>query len=67
MKPQRFSDCVQCRGRIRWYPNLAADDSGRTGSWAHLNRADWINDPHDAVASEEAQRAAFGDDPEPES
>lgn len=38
----RRGECKHCAGQIYRYP------LGDTmGSWAHLNRADWIDSPHD--------------------
>lgn len=52
---QQSGECVTCGGQARFYPApvdedqaLAEtpDDVETTGTWTHLNPADWIGNPH---------------------
>lgn len=35
--------CTTCGGKIHRYPN---PNPASTDGWAHLDRADWIDNPH---------------------
>ncbi|GJJ24178.1 hypothetical protein [Mycolicibacterium mageritense] len=48
---QRSGTCRVCNGEGRFYPKPLAEDDmvaevETAGEWAHLNPADWINNPH---------------------
>lgn len=56
-RPERNGECATCHGQIRHYPPAAGPGPG---AWAHLNRADWMSNPHDpnpTAASIEAAQA----------
>lgn len=55
-RPIRNADCGTCGGQIRHYPSPAG--SAGPGAWAHLNRADWIGNPHEPNPTEAAITAA---------
>lgn len=55
-RPERTGVCGRCHGKIRYYPHFSGDVD--FGSWAHLDRADWIEDPHDPEPIPETLRAA---------
>lgn len=57
-RPERNADCTVCGGRIRHYPDPAGAGAG---AWAHLNRDDWLTDPHDPQPSADALAAALPD------
>ncbi|QEA10804.1 hypothetical protein [Mycobacterium phage Weirdo19] len=48
---QRSGTCKVCEGPVRSYP-VPVDDEGATVAdndtdrWAHLNPADWMDNPH---------------------
>jgi hypothetical protein len=59
MKPERNGTCAVCDGRIRYYPpGLASGDPYANTSWAHLNRADWIDNPHSPQPTPQSLEAA---------
>lgn len=57
-RPVRNGTCKTCGGRIRHYPAEALVDSASTARWAHLDRADWIDNPHDPDPTDESIAAA---------
>ncbi|MCV7208762.1 hypothetical protein [Mycolicibacterium canariasense] len=60
-RPVRNGTCKVCTGAVRHYPPPAGVDG--PGAWAHLNRADWIDNPHDPDPTDEAIAAAQVPDP----
>lgn len=54
-RPVRNGECATCHGQIRHYPPPAEDGPG---AWAHLNKADWIKNPHEPNPTEAALEAA---------
>lgn len=44
-RPERNGECATCHGQIRHYPPPASGPG--PGAWSHLNRADWMTNPHD--------------------
>lgn len=54
-RPTRNGTCRKCHGRIRHYP---APGDGGSGAWAHMDRTDWLDDPHDADPTDESIAAA---------
>jgi hypothetical protein len=47
----RDGTCTTCAGRIYRYPHPQRD---HLDVWAHLDRADWIDNPHDPVPRQDA-------------
>lgn len=48
----RDGTCKTCDGKIWRYPHPEPDQF--PDKWAHLNRADWIDNPHEAEPVEES-------------
>jgi hypothetical protein len=56
--PKRHHTCKTCNGRIHFYPQpgqaLPPRGAGGylhehvSGAWAHLDRKDWLDNPHPA-------------------
>ena len=44
--------------KIRYYPPNDVAPIPRAGTWAHLNREDWIDRPHEAEPTAESARKA---------
>lgn len=45
--PSRYADCKTCGGRIHHYPPPSSDIAApAAGTWVHLSRADWVDNPH---------------------
>lgn len=53
-RPERNGTCSICRGKVRHYPSLTEGP----GQWAHLDRSDWIDNPHDPAPTTESVAAA---------
>lgn len=53
----RDGTCTTCSGRIYRYPHPHSD---HPDVWAHLDRADWIDNPHDPVPHTDAHCACGG-------
>lgn len=53
----RDGTCTICSGRIHRYPHPQRD---HPDDWAHLDRADWIDDPHPAVPRVDAECGCGG-------
>lgn len=49
---QKSGVCTVCGGPVWFYPapiDPVDDPAGEQGTWAHLDRADWVDTPHDAA------------------
>lgn len=60
VKGQRSSTCQRCDGHIRYYPRPGVDEDTAladeaVGNWAHMDRADWVDDPHEPVPVEDEE------------
>lgn len=52
VRGQRSGKCRKCDGPIRYYPRPGVDEDTAeadeaVGNWAHMNSADWLDDPHE--------------------
>lgn len=51
VRGQRTGKCRKCDGALRYYPRpgAAEDTAGPevVGQWAHVDRRDWLDDPHE--------------------
>lgn len=54
-RKQASGICVTCGGRAHFYPQPvddatalaeSPDDAPTTGTWVHLDVADWVDNPH---------------------
>lgn len=62
VKGQRSATCLTCKaagrtGHIRYYPRPGVDEDTAAadeavGNWVHLDRADWVDDPHEPLPDE---------------
>jgi hypothetical protein len=54
--PKRNGVCKTCGGRIYHYPPPDPITAGSLGIsvWAHVERADWVDNPHAAEPEENA-------------
>jgi hypothetical protein len=52
--------CATCDGRIRMYPRVGMSPAYReqTEYWSHIDREDWIDNPHKPEPTEESLRKA---------
>ncbi|MCV7230646.1 hypothetical protein [Mycolicibacterium komossense] len=69
-RPERNGTCEICDGKVRYYPPVeqivTADPNAvdsfppnvPAGKWAHLDRADWIDNPHEPAPTKESIAAA---------
>lgn len=55
---ERNGECQTCNGRIRFYPATNQLDQDDIGRWSHLDRADWISNPHDPAPTADTLAAA---------
>ena len=55
---ERNGDCKTCGGRIRFYPAANQLDQSSVARWTHLNREDWITNPHEAAPTDDTLAAA---------
>ena len=59
MRGEKRGTCKTCKGAIHFYPArhdaepVVVGDAA-VGAWAHLDPADWVDNPHQAEPAEEA-------------
>lgn len=53
-RPDRNGECKTCGGKIRHYPHVSV----AARQWAHMDRADWIDNPHDPDPTDASLAAA---------
>ena len=64
MRAEKRDTCQTCRGPIHFYPARVDGAEpvvvGETviGAWAHLNPADWVDNPHPAEPAADEQASA---------
>lgn len=57
-RAERNGTCKRCGGPIRHYPPPDGAGMDPAKTWAHLNRGDVVDDPHDPEPTAESLAAA---------